>query len=117
MESLALVAMVVLLTAFIGGPTALMLTFLPDQPKPLRIARTFFVIVLSLVGILFGYQLVIGSSIPLFPRLIGATGLATSILALLYEFKILKRKSRDSSGDSVKKEQNPESDPESDIEQ
>lgn len=92
MESLAVLAVVVLFTSLIGGPTALLLTYLPNKPKSIRFARTSLVIVLSLVGILFGVQLVLGSSIPLFPRLIGAIGLFTSILALLYEFKVLKRR-------------------------
>lgn len=110
MESLAVIAMVVLLSAFIGGPTALLLTFLPDKPLAVRIARTFFVVILSLVGSLFGFQLLIGSGIPFFPKFIGLVGLSTSLLALLYEFKILKRRSRNSSGNSDNEEQNPESD-------
>lgn len=92
MESLALLAVVVLFTSFIGGPTALLLTFVPDRPKSVRILRTVVVVILSLVGILFGFQLVIGTSIPAFPKMIGIIGFVTSILALLYEFKILKRK-------------------------
>ena len=101
MESLAVLAVVVLFTSLIGGPTALLLTYLPNKPKSIRIARTSLVIVLSLVGILFGVQLVLGSSIPIFPRLIGAIGLFTSILALLYEFKVLKRKNTQSESHSV----------------
>ena len=100
MESLAVLAVVVLFTSLIGGPTALLLTYLPDKPKPIRIARTVMVIILSLVGSLFGVQLAMGSSIPLFPRLIGVIGLSTSVLALLYEFKVLKRKSSDSYANS-----------------
>lgn len=92
MESLALLAVVVLFTSFIGGPTALLLTFVPDKPKSVRILRTVVVVILSLVGILFGFQLAIGSGIPAFPKMIGIIGFVTSIVALLYEFKILKRK-------------------------
>ena len=101
MESLAVLAVVVLFTSLIGGPTALLLTYLPNKPKSIRIARTSLVIVLSLVGILFGVQLVLGSSIPLFPRLIGSIGLVTSVLALLYEFKVLKRKNAPSESSST----------------
>jgi heme-degrading monooxygenase HmoA len=94
MESLALVVMVILLTALVGGPTALLLTYVPDNPRPVRILRTIFVLVLTLVSLLFGIQLVIGSAIPAFPRLIGMSAVVTSVLAVLYEFKILKRKPR-----------------------
>jgi len=92
MESLALVVTVILLTALVGGPTALLLTYVPDNPKPVRILRTIFVLILTLVSLLFGIQLVVGSAIPAFPRLIGMSAVVTSVLAVLYEFKILKRK-------------------------
>ena len=92
MESLALLAVVVLFTSFIGGPTALLLTYVPDKPKSVRILRTIVVVILSTVGILFGFQLTVGSSIPAFPKMVGIIGFVTSIIALLYEFKILKRK-------------------------
>lgn len=94
MESLAVLAIVVLFTSLIGGPTALLLTYLPSKPKSIRIARTVMVLILSMVGFLFGIQLAMGSSIPFIPRLIGIIGVATSLLALLYEFKILKRKNK-----------------------
>jgi protein-S-isoprenylcysteine O-methyltransferase Ste14 len=92
MESLALVVVIVLFTAFVGGPTAILLTFLPDKPTYIRVFRTITVLILSLVGLLFGFQLAIGSSIPMLPRLIGVLGLTTSIIALLFEFKVLKHK-------------------------
>ena len=94
MESLALLAIVVLFTALIGGPVAYLLTFLPDSPKKLRIARTAAVSILSLVGLLFGFQLVIAGSIPLAPKIIGIIGVASSATALLYEFKVLKHKNK-----------------------
>ena len=97
MESLALVVMIVLFSALLGGPTALLLTYVPSKPKSVRILRTVFICLLSLVGILFGFQLAIGSSIPAFPKLIGIIGFVTSIIALLYEFKILKRKTSNGS--------------------
>ena len=93
MESLAALVAVILFSSLIGGPTALLLTWLPDQPKRIRIFRRLFVIVLSLLGIIFGGQLSIGSSIPLMARLIGFVGFTTSVAAVLFEFKIIKRKS------------------------
>ena len=103
MESLALVVVIVLFTALIGGPTALLLTYMHDVPKPVRIMKTVMVCLLALLGILFGFQLTVGSSIPLVPKLVGIIGLITAVAALLYEFKILKRKSSSSNGsaDSV----------------
>ena len=92
MQSLAVLAVVVLFTSLIGGPTALLLTYIPNKPRSVRILRTIFVIVLSLLGIIFGAQLSIGSSIPLFARLIGFFGFGTSVAAVLIEFKIIKRK-------------------------
>ncbi|MBU6264123.1 MAG: hypothetical protein KGM39_05045, partial [Actinomycetales bacterium] len=89
MESLALLAIVVLFTALIGGPVAFLLTYLPDQPKRLRVSRTIAVVILSLIGLLFGFQLVMASSVPLVPRIIGIIGVASSATALLYEFKVL----------------------------
>ena len=98
MESLALVVVIVLFTALIGGPTALLLTYMHDVPKPVRIMKTVMVCLLSLLGLLFGFQLAVGGSIPLIPKLVGIIGVITSIAALLYEFKILKRKTKDDSG-------------------
>ena len=92
MESLAALVAVILFSSLIGGPTALLLTWLPDQPRRIRIFRRLFVIVLSLLGIIFGGQLSIGSSIPLIARLIGFVGFGTSVAALLFEFRIIKRK-------------------------
>ena len=92
MESLALFAAIILFTSLVGGPIAILLTFLPDQPKSIRVFRTIAVVLLALMGIFFGSQLALVSSIPPFPRLIGIFGLVTSIAALLYEFKVLKHK-------------------------
>lgn len=92
MESLALVAVIVLFTSFVGGPVAILLTFLPDKPKHIRAFRTIAVALLSLVGILFGYQLALSSGIPAFPRLIGFSSVITSVTALLFEFRVLKHK-------------------------
>ena len=92
MESLALFAAIILFTSLVGGPVAILLTFLPDKPKSVRVFRTIAVVLLALMGIFFGAQLALVSSIPPFPRLIGIFGLVTSIAALLYEFKVLKHK-------------------------
>ena len=92
MESLALIAAIVLFSSLIGGPVAYLLTFLPSKPRKLRIARTIAVVLLSLIGLLFGFQLVIASGVPLVPKLIGLIGVSSSITALLYEFKVLKHK-------------------------
>jgi heme-degrading monooxygenase HmoA len=94
MESLALVAVIVLFTSFVGGPVAILLTFLPDKPTYLRVFRTVAVVLLSLVGILFGYQLALSADIPAFPKLIGFSSVITSVSALLYEFKVLKHKNK-----------------------
>jgi len=92
MESLALMVAVIMLTSILGGPVAILLTYLPDRPKFIRVFRTIVVLILSLIGILFGYQLALGSSIPAFPRMIGFISVISSIAALLFEFKILKHK-------------------------
>jgi heme-degrading monooxygenase HmoA len=92
LESLALFAAIILFTSLVGGPVAILLTFLPNQPKSVRVFRTIAVLLLALMGIFFGSQLALVSSIPPFPRLIGIFGLVTSIAALLYEFKVLKHK-------------------------
>ena len=94
MESLALVVVIVLFTSFVGGPVAILLTFLPDKPTYIRVFRTIVVLMLSLVGILFGYQLALSPDVPAFPRLIGFSSVLTSITALLFEFKVLKHKYR-----------------------
>jgi len=96
MESLALVVTVILFTSMVGGPTALVLTYVPSKPRWVRIMRTLLVLVLSAVSLLFGIQLVVGDAIPLFPRLIGLSAVITSVLALFYEFNILKRKDKKS---------------------
>ena len=98
MESLALLAIIVLFTSLIGGPVAFLLTYIPDQPRKIRVFRTIAVSVLSFVGLLFGFQLVAANSVPLVPKLIGIIGVTSSIIALLYEFKVLKHKNVNASG-------------------
>lgn len=92
MESLALVVVIVLFTSFVGGPVAILLTFLPDKPTYIRVFRTGVVCILALVGILFGYQLALSGGVPTLPKLIGFVSVFTSITALLFEFKVLKHK-------------------------
>lgn len=104
MESLALVVTVILFTSMVGGPTALILTYVPSKPRWVRIMRTLLVLVLTAVSLLFGIQLVIGDALPLVPRLIGISAVATSVLALLYEFKVLKHKVKASDGSSIDSE-------------
>ncbi|MFM8448190.1 MAG: hypothetical protein ACKN92_08550, partial [Candidatus Nanopelagicaceae bacterium] len=79
MESLALLVVMVLFTSIVGGPVAILLTYLPNKPKHLRVFRTIAVIILSLVGILFGIQLALSSGVPAFPRLIGFISVITSV--------------------------------------
>jgi len=88
----ALFAAIILFVARVGGLVAILSAFLPDKPKAVRVFRTIAVVLLALMGIFFGSQLALVSSIPPFPRLIGIFGLVTSIAALLYEFKVLKHK-------------------------
>jgi heme-degrading monooxygenase HmoA len=97
-ESLALLAVVILFTSLIGGPVAFLLTYIPDQPRKIRIFRTVAVSILALLGLLFGFQLTISSGVPLVPKLIGIIGVTSSIIALLYEFKVLKHKNVNASG-------------------
>ena len=92
MESLALMVAIILFTSILGGPVAILLTYLPNKPKHLRIFRTIAVVVLSLIGIIFGIQLALSSGVPSVPRLIGFISVITSVAALLFEFKILKHK-------------------------
>jgi heme-degrading monooxygenase HmoA len=97
-ESLALLAVIVLFTSLIGGPVAFLLTYIPDQPKKIRIFRTVAVSILALLGLLFGFQLTISSGVPFAPKLIGIIGVTSSIIALLYEFKVFKHKKTNVTG-------------------
>lgn len=101
MESLALLVTILLFTSLVGGPVAILLTFLPDKPKSVRVLRTVAVVLLSLMGLFFGSQLALVGGIPIFPRLIGFFGFITSIAALLYEFKVLKHKQITNATDDI----------------
>ena len=92
MESLALIVAIMLFTSLLGGPVAILLTYLPNKPTYLRVFRTIAIILLTLFGILFGFQLALSSGVPVFPRLVGFTSVITSVTALLFEFKVLKHK-------------------------
>ena len=92
MESLALIVAIMLFTSLLGGPVAILLTYLPNKPTYLRVFRTIAIILLTLFGILFGFQLALSSGVPAFPRLVGFTSVITSVTALLFEFKVLKHK-------------------------
>lgn len=89
-----MLVVIILFTSVVGGPVAILLTFVPSQPKYIRVFRTTAVLVLTLVGFLFGFQLALSSGVPAFPRLIGLFSVITCATALLYEFKILKHKSK-----------------------
>lgn len=92
MESLALGVAIILFIALVGGPVSLLLTYVPDTPRYIKILRRIAVSGLSIIGLVISANLAFNFELLTFPRLIGALGLITSVAALLYEFRILKRK-------------------------
>lgn len=91
MESLALLAGILLLCAFCGGPISFLITRIKVNQGPKReykVARAFqslFVIFFALIGIVAGVQIAINTT-PIFVRLISLSGVAISILALKRHF-------------------------------
>ena len=87
MESLALLVMILLLSAILSGPIAYGLTYVRVHSRKWFFARRIGVVLLALWGALTALQFAISNLAP-FPRIMGVAGVAISLLALKREFKV-----------------------------
>ncbi|MDP1721472.1 MAG: hypothetical protein Q8L08_10845 [Candidatus Nanopelagicaceae bacterium] len=85
MESLAVLVMILLLSAVLCGPIAYALTRVQVHSKKSALAKRMAVTLLALWGALAGFQFAI-SNLGFFPRVMGVVGVTISVLAVKREF-------------------------------
>ena len=85
MESLALVVALLFISALLGGPIALALTYLPLETKKSRLFRRAIVTLFAGWGALTALQFAI-ANVTVFVRIMGAAGVAVSAFALKREY-------------------------------
>ena len=87
MKSLAIVAVVVVFSAFLGGPITFLLSRATPRSRALFLLHRIFTTLLGLFSILMGFTLA-AAHVPIFMRLLAA---ATSFIAALGIFRLYKK--------------------------
>jgi hypothetical protein len=89
MESLALLAAVVISLTVVGGPISLLLTFIPQRLLPLAVIKIWAFLFAS-VAILVGIMLIINvNSIGAF--ITGLIGITTAVFAIYRVIKVIPK--------------------------
>jgi hypothetical protein len=89
MESLALLAAVVISLTVVGGPISLLLTFIPQRLLPLAVIK-IWAFVFASVAILVGIMLMINvNSIGV--MIMGVIGIATAVFAIYRVIKVIPK--------------------------
>jgi len=89
MESLALLATVIISLTVLGGPISLLLTFIPQRLLPLVLIK-ILAFVFASVAILVGIFLVINVN-SLGALIMGVVGIATGIIAIYRVIKVIQK--------------------------
>ena len=89
MESLALLATVIISLTVLGGPISLLLTFIPQRLLPLAVIK-ILAFVFASVAILVGIFLVININ-SLGALIMGVVGIANGIIAIYRVIKIIPK--------------------------
>lgn len=86
MESLAVLVTILLVSAVLSGPIAYALTYVRVHSRNGLFARRISVTLFATWGALTALQFAI-SNLSFFPRIMGAAGVAISLMALKREFR------------------------------
>lgn len=89
MESLALLATVIISLTVLGGPISLLLTFIPQRLLPLAVIKVL-AFVFALVAILVGIFLVINVN-SLGALIMGVIGITTAVFAIYRVIKVIPK--------------------------
>ncbi len=89
MESLALLAALIVSLTVLGGPISLALTFLPQRLLPLAIIK-LLALVIALIAIFIGVMLIINVN-SLGSRVMAIFGITTAVIALYRIIKIIPK--------------------------
>jgi hypothetical protein len=94
MESLALIVAIILVVVMFSGPLGILLTINPVWNATLKIpglwyARRILITFLAALGIIFGFQVLLGG-IPFMASLMVISGMAFNLIAIKLEYQIGK---------------------------
>jgi hypothetical protein len=89
MESLALLAALLIALTALGGPISLALTFLPQRLLPLAVIK-IFAFVIALIAIFIGVMLIINVN-SIGSRVIAIFGITTAVIAIYRIIKIIPK--------------------------
>ena len=89
MESLALLAALIVSLTVLGGPISLALTFLPQRLLPLAIIK-LLALVIALIAIFIGVMLIINVN-SIGSRVIAIFGITTAVIAIYRIIKIIPK--------------------------
>jgi hypothetical protein len=89
MESLALLASLIVSLTALGGPISLALTYLPQRLLPLAVIK-ILAFLIALIAIFIGVFLVINVS-SIGARVIGVFGITTALIAIYRVIKVIPR--------------------------
>ena len=89
MESLALLATLIVSLTVLGGPISLALTFLPQRLLPLAIIK-LLALVIALIAIFIGVMLIINVN-SIGSRVMAIFGITTAVIAIYRIIKIIPK--------------------------
>ena len=89
MESLALLATLIISLTVLGGPISLALTFLPKRLLPLAVIKILASLI-AVIAIFFGISLVVSVN-SIGARIMGSFGVITAATAIYRIFKVIPK--------------------------
>jgi len=89
LESLALLASLIVSLTALGGPISLALTYLPQRLLPLAVIK-IFAFLIALIAIFIGVFLVINVN-SIGARVIGVFGITTAVVAIYRVIKVIPK--------------------------
>ena len=89
MESLALLASLIVALTALGGPISLALTYLPQRLLPLAVIK-IFAFLIAMIAIFIGVFLVINVN-SIGARVIGVFGITTAVVAIYRVIKVIPK--------------------------
>ena len=89
MESLALLATLIISLTVLGGPISLVLTFLPQRLLPLIVIKILASLI-AVIAIFFGISLIVSVN-SIGARIMGSFGVITAATAIYRIFKVIPK--------------------------
>jgi hypothetical protein len=89
LESLAILAVLLIALTVLGGPISLLLTFIPQRLLPLAVIK-IWAFVFASVAILVGFMLIINVN-SIGAMIMGIIGIATAVFAIYRVIKVIPK--------------------------